>query len=209
MENLKCKICRQLSVKLFLKGERCFGQKCAMIKKSYPPGQKGKKGISRRGFSEYGKGLKEKQKLRRLYGINEQQFRKYIKGVLKKPGKQAPLLLIRKLETRLDNVVFKLGFAVSRLQARKLISHSHFQVNNKKINSPAYELKKDDIVSIRPQSLKNVFFKDVASRLKKHQTPSWLKLNYKNFEGKVVDLLSIEETAPLAEISMIFEYYSR
>ncbi len=209
MRNSKCKICRQLNIKLFLKGERCFSQKCAMVKKSYPPGQKGKRGISNIGLSEYGKGLREKQKLRMLYGINERQFRKYIKGVLKKPGKQAALLLIRRLETRLDNVVFKLGFAVSRLQAKKLISHSHFQVNNKKINSSTYELKKGDLVSIRPKSLKNIFFKDIASRLKKHQTPSWLKLNYKKFEGELIGLPSIEETAPLVEISTIFEHYSR
>lgn len=202
-------MCRQLNVKLFLKGERCFGQKCGMVKKPYSPGQKGKKKIKRGGYSEYGKGLREKQKLRMLYGINERQFRRYIKEVLKKPGKQAPLLLIRKLETRLDNVVFKLGFAVSRFQAKKLISHSHFQVNNKKIKSSSFEVKKGDLVSVRPQSLKNIFFKNLISFLKKHQPPSWLKLNYKKFEGELIDLPSIEEVPPPVEISMIFEYYSR
>ncbi len=209
MKNSKCKICRRLNVKLFLKGERCFNQKCAMIKKPYSPGQKGKGGLRRGKLSGYGKELREKQKLRMLYGINERQFRKYIKEVLKKPGKQAPLLLIRKLETRLDNVVFKLGFTVSRFQAKKLISHSHFQVNNKKVNSQSLELKKGDLISIRPQSLKNIFFKGIASSLKKHQPPSWLKLDHKKFEGRLTDLPSIEEVAPLAEISMIFERYSR
>ena len=209
MKNSKCKICRRLNVKLFLKGEKCFDQKCAMIKKPYSPGQKGKKGIRRGNFSEYGKELREKQKLRMSYGISERQFRRYVKEVLKKPGEQATLLLIRKLETRLDNVVFKLGFAISRFQAKKLISHSHFQVNNKKVKSSSLELKKGDLVSIRPQSLKKSFFKDLIPRLKKYQTPSWLELNYKKFEGKLNNLPSIEEAAPLAEISMIFERYSR
>ena len=106
-------------------------------------------------------------------------------------------------------MVFKLGFAVSRFQAKKLISHSHFQVNNKKVNSSSLELKKGDLISIRPQSLKKIFFKDLISYLKKYQPPSWLELNYKKFEGKLINLPSVEEAAPLAEISMIFERYSR
>ncbi len=208
-QNSKCKICRRFGNKFFLKGEKCFSPKCVMIKKPYSPGQKGEKKTSKV-LSEYGKELREKQKLKNLYGLNERQFKKYIKEVLAKRGKEdAVLSLIKKLESRLDNVIFRLGFAFSRSQARELTSHGHFLVNNKKVNFPSFELKKNDLISIRPQSLKNAFFKNIIIRLKKYQPPSWLELDYKKCEGKVINSPSLEEAAPLVEIPLIFEYYSR
>jgi len=142
MKNAKCKICRRAGVKLFLKGDKCLSPKCPMIKKAYPPGLRKRK--SRSVFSEYAKELKEKQKLRNWYGLREKQFQKYVKEILAKRGKveNAGTLLIRTLESRLDNVVFQLGFAISRLQARQLISHRHFLVNDKVVNISSFLVKK-------------------------------------------------------------------
>lgn len=209
MPTLKCKICRRLGVKLFLKGEKCLSPKCPMIKRPYPPGQKGKRRTLP--LSEFGKELREKQKLRNWYNLNERQFKRYVKEVLKKRGKveDAATLLIRKLESRLDNVIFRLGFASSHPQAQQLISHGHFLVNGKPVNIPSYSLKKGDKISIHPQSKKKGIFQNLPSLLKKHQPPSWLQLDREKMEGKVIAFPSLEEVAPPAEISAIFEYYSR
>lgn len=180
-----------------------------MIKRPYPPGQKRKRRPSP--LSEYGKELREKQKLKNWYNLRETQLRKYVKEVLKSRQKvEDPVnLLIELLETRFDNVIFRLGFAVSRVQAKQLISHSHFLVNGKSINIPSYQAKKDDIITLKPQKLKKDIFQNLSLRLKKQKVPSWLKLNIEKIEGKVIDKPSFEETAPPAEISAIFEYYSR
>ena len=155
MSDSKCKICRRMGIKLFLKGERCVTQKCQMVKKPYPPGKKGKRRPTP--LSEYGRELREKQKLKNLYNLKERQFKNYVKRVLKKRGKveNASDLLIKILESRLDNVVFKLGFTVSRSQARLLVSHGYFLVNGKPTNIPSRQLKKGDIISIKPQKIKN------------------------------------------------------
>lgn len=209
MKNAKCKICRRVGVKLFLKGEKCLSPKCPMVTKPYPPGQKRKR--RRRGFSEYGKELQEKQKLKNWYNLGERQFRNYVKQVLGKRGKveDAGALLIKKLESRLDNVVFRLGFASSHTQGRQIIGHGHFLVNGKKINIPSYQVKKGDIISLASVSRKKVIFQHLPSILKKHRPPSWLELNVEKLEGKVIKEPSLEEAAPPAEISAIFEYYSR
>jgi small subunit ribosomal protein S4 len=209
MKNTKCKICRRAGVKLFLKSERCLSPKCSIIRKPYPPGEKRKKRI--RSLSEYGKELKEKQKLQNWYNLRERQFRRYIKDALKARGKveDAGILLIEVLESRLDNVIFRLGLASSRSQARQLISHRHFLVNDKPINIPSYLVKKGDKIKIKPASLKKGIFQNLAAVLKKHTPPSWLRLDPKNLEAKVVGKPSLEEAAPPTEISPIFEYYSR
>ena len=209
MENAKCKICRRLGVKLFLKGDRCFSPKCSMVRKAYPPGKKGKRRI--KALSEYGKELREKQKLKNWYNLKERQFRKYVKEVLEKRGrvKDTAAVLVKTLESRLDNVIFRLGFANSRVQAKQLVSHGHFLVSGKSIDTPSYQLKKGDVVALKPQKIKKTIFQNLKNLLKKHKTPSWLELDIEKLEGKVIGEPTIEEVAPPVEISAIFEFYSR
>jgi len=209
MENAKCKICRRLGVKLFLKGDKCFSSKCPMVRKAYPPGLRGKRKI--KALSEYGKELREKQKLKNWYNLKERQFRKYVKEVLEKRGrvKDTAVSLVKTLESRLDNVIFRLGFANSRVQAKQFISHGHFLVNGKSIDTPSYQLKKGDIVALKPQKIKKTIFQNLKNLLKKHKTPSWLELDAEKLEGKVIGEPTIEEVAPPVEISAIFEFYSR
>ena len=209
MVNSKCKICRRLGVKLFLRGERCLSQKCPMIRKPYPPGPKAKKRV--RALSEYGKELKEKQKLKNWYNLEERQLRKYVKETLKARGKvvDAEAALIKILESRLDNVVFRLGFAPSRPAARQMVSHRHFMINNKPINISGYLVKKGDKISINPGAAKKIIFQKLPTLLKKHNPPSWLKLDIKNLEGKVIVSPNLEEAASPAELSSIFEFYSK
>jgi small subunit ribosomal protein S4 len=143
-----------------------------MIKRPYPPGERSKR---RRGsFSEYGKELKEKQKLKNWYNLTEKQFRKYVKEVLEKRGKveDAGALLIKKLESRLDNVVFQMGFAVSRTQARQIISHGYFLVNGRKVNIPSHQVKKGDKITLHPKTSKKAIFQNLSSVLKKHKAPT-------------------------------------
>ncbi|MDI6603052.1 MAG: 30S ribosomal protein S4 [Patescibacteria group bacterium] len=205
----KCKICRRLGVKLFLKGEKCLSPKCSMIKRAYPPGQKRKRKPSP--FSEYGRALREKQKLKNWYNLKEKQFKNYVKKILKRQGKveDAPSLLIKILESRLDNVVFRLGFANSRAQAQQLVSHGYFLVNGKSINIPSYLVKKGDTVSIKAQKTKKAIFQNLKNLLKKYKTPNWLALDIEKLEGKVIAEPSLEEAVPPVEISVIFEFYSR
>lgn len=209
MINSKCKICRRLGVKLFLKGEKCLSPKCPMVRKSYPPGKKGKKRV--RALSEYGKELREKQKLKNWYNLAERQFKNYVKEVLEKRGgiEDTATLLIRKLEKRLDNVVFRLGFTASRVQARQMIVHGHFLVNGKVVNIPSYLVKKGDKITIKSASRKKIIFQNLPTLLKKHKSPAWLELSLENLEGKIISEPSLEEAAPPAEISAIFEHYSR
>ncbi len=209
MENAKCKICRRLGVKLFLKGEKCLSPKCPMVRKPYPPGQKGKRRTG--GLSEYGKELREKQKLKNWYNLKERQFRKYVKMALETRGKveDASAFLIRLLESRLDNVVFRLGFAPSRAAAHQLISHRHILVNERTINIPSYSVKKGDVIRVKPSASKKSVFRNLPTILKKHKPPSWLELNAEKLEGKVVNLPNLEEAAPPAEISSVFEFYSK
>lgn len=209
MQNSKCKICRRLGVKLFLKGEKCLSPKCPMVKRPYPPGQKGKRRSSP--LSEYGKELREKQKLKNWYNLEERQFKNYVKKVLnmKQKVEDPDRLLIKSLETRLDNVIFRLGLATSRPQAKQLVSHSFILVNGKTINVPSYQVKKGDIISIKPEKVKKGIFQNLQTVLKKHKTPSWLELDVNKLEGKVIGEPSLEEVAPPVEISAIFEFYSR
>ena len=210
MQNAKCKICRRLGIKLFLKGEKCLSPKCLMIKKSYPPGEKRKR--KTRPLSEYGKELREKQKLKNWYNLKEKQFGKYVKEILRKKGRaeDPSAQLIKILESRLDNVVFRLGFSPSRQISRQMVSHKHFLVNDKLVNIPGYLVKKGDRVTLNKKSSKKNIFQNVVVSLKKHNPPAWLKLDIKKLEGKVIGQPSIEEeAAPPVEISAIFEYYSK
>ena len=205
----KCKICRRLGVKLFLKGEKCSSPKCLMIKKPYPPGQKGKKQL--KSLSEYGKELKEKQKLKNWYSLKEKQFRKYVKEALRARGKveNASAILVQILESRLDNVIFRLGLASSRALARQIVSHGHILVNDRPVNIPSFLVKKGDKISIKPACIKKSIFSKLPSVLKKYKSPSWLELSAEKLEGKVLDAPNIEETGLSVEISSVFEHYSR
>lgn len=180
-----------------------------MIKRPYPPGPKKKRRRVR--VSEYGKGLEEKQKLKNYYQLKERQFGKYIKEVLKKRGRteDVSLALIKKLEKRLDNVVFRLGFAKSRAEARKLVSHSHFLVNSKPVNIPSFEVKKGTIISLKETKKEKPFFKNLSLTLKNYNPPAWLKLNHQKMEGKVVGEPAAEDISSVVDISAIFEFYSR
>lgn len=209
MTDAKCKICRRIGTKLFLKGEKCLSPKCPMLKKAYPPGIKKKR--RRVNLSEYGKELREKQKLKNWYNLKEKQFRKYVKNILKKRGKveDAASLLIQTLESRFDNVIYRLGIATSRPQARQLVSHGHFLVNGKPVNTPAFQVKKGDKITLSLGSQKKKSFEKIAVSLKKYKPPVWLKLQAEKLEAEVIGLPTIEEAAPPAEISTIFEFYSR
>ena len=208
MINARCKICRRLGQKLFLKGEKCLSPKCSIIKRPYPPGQKGKRRVSP--LSEYGRELREKQRLKVWYNLRETQLRKYVKEVLERRGREETAnSLIKKLESRLDNSIFRLGFAASRIQARQFVSHGQFFVNGKKVKSPSRQLKKGDKITISPQKKEKKIFQNLKSTIKKYQPPSWLNLDKGKLEGEVIGEPTLEEAAPPAEISSIFEFYSR
>jgi small subunit ribosomal protein S4 len=209
MLNSKCKICRRLGIKLFLKGEKCLSPKCPMIKRAYPPGQKKKRRPTPP--SEYGKALREKQKLKNWYNLKERQFKNYVKKILGRRGRveDASNLLIKTLESRLDNIVFRLGLATSRPQAQQLVSYGHFLVNGKPINTPSYLVKKGDTILIKEQKAKKAIFQNLKNLLKKHKPPGWLELDIDKLGGKVIGEPNPEEVAPPVEISAIFEYYSR
>jgi small subunit ribosomal protein S4 len=209
MENNQCKTCRRLGTKLFLKGQRCSTPKCAVIKRPYSPGQKGKR--PPKGASEYGKELAEKQRLKHWYNLRERQFSSYVNSILdqKSSGEDTGSLFIKKLESRLDNVVFRLGFADSRRQSRQLVNHGHFIVNTKKIDIPSYQVKKGDIVVVRPQSKEKTYFKNIKGVIKKSQVPSWLKFDSEKMEAEVVGVPTVVEAMPPAELASIFEFYSK
>jgi len=207
MKKPSCKICRRLGVKLFLKGEKCLSPKCPILKRPYPPGQKKKRRPAPP--SEYALLLREKQKLKKWYNLDENQLKKYIKEIFKKRGEDMPELLIRKLEGRLDNAVFRLGFSLSRKQARQLVSHGSFLVNGKSVRFPAFQVKKTDIISVKPQRQKKYFSSNLKSMLKKYKTPNWLELNVEKLEGKVIGEPNLAEAVPPADILSVFEYYSK
>ncbi len=198
-----------MGIKLFLKGEKCLSLKCPMIRRAYAPGQKKKRRPT--SPSEYGKALREKQKLKNWYNLGERQFKNYVKKILARRGRveDASSLLIKTLENRLDNIVFRLGFASSRAQAQQLVSYGHFLVNGKSINVPSYLAKKGDVISIKEQKVKKGIFQNLKNSLKKHKTPTWLELDIEKLGGKVTAEPNSEEVAPPVEISAIFEYYSR
>lgn len=209
MQYDQCKTCRRLGQKLFLKGDRCFSPKCAILRRAYTPGPQRK----RRGgtASEYKKSLTEKQTLKEWYGLSERQFRIYVKEALGKMGKvdDVSAELIRHLERRLDNVIFRVGIAKSRIQARQLVAHGFFLVNGKPVDIPSYEVEKDDIVSIKDHKKAKGVFRDLANELKRKEIPAWLLLDKEKLEAKSIGEPNLDEVKPPAEVSLIFEFYSR
>ena len=198
-----CKLCRREGQKLFLKGERCYSSKCALERRNYAPGQHGQ---SRKKQSDYGNQLREKQKTKRFYGLQETQFRNLFDKAERKKGITGENLLIL-LESRLDNVVFRLGFASSRKEARQLVTHSHFTVNGKKVNIPSYEVKAGDVIKVKEKSTNSPKFKEVKEM--SITVPSWLTVDVEKLEGKVLTLPTRAEIdTPVAE-HLIVELYSK
>ena len=195
-------------MKLFLKGERCFSSKCSFEKRSYAPGLHGKKGTFRHKVSDFGLQLREKQKARRIYGVQERQFRRYFRSALRVQGMTGVTLLLT-LERRLDNVVYRLGLADSRAQARQLVRHGHFWLNGRNHDVPSYLVEVGDVIEVRPASKGNGYFKLLVERGVERTTPEWLDLDAARLVGRVVgmpDRRSVE--LPLTE-QLIVEYYSR
>lgn len=201
----KCRLCRREGVKLFLKGSRCFSPKCPIERKgAVPPGQGGVKKSFRR-LSEYGQQLREKQKLKRTYGIREKQLKKLFKEARKHRGATGTAL-INQIERRLDNVVFRLGLASSRSVSRQIISHKHVLVNNRKVNIASYRIKKDDIISLDKIALKIPEVKKTLDQ-KENKLPSWLER--KGAIGRVKNLPSEADFLKEIDLKLIVEYYSR
>ena len=200
-----CRLCRRENLKLFLKGERCYTDKCAFERRQYPPGQHGQGRIK---FSSYGEQLREKQKVKRVYGLLEKQFRLTFNRAARKKGITGDNL-IAILESRFDNMVYRLGFAASRNDARQLIRHGHFTVNGIKVNIPFSILKPGDVVQPREKSTKIEKIKESVETAKQRGVPAWLEIDVEKFEGKVVALPKRDEiTMPMNE-QLIVELYSR
>ena len=198
-----CKLCRREGQKLFLKGERCYSSKCALERRNYAPGQHGQ---ARKKQSDYGIQFREKQKAKRFYGMQETQFRNLYEKAAKKSGKTGENLLIL-LETRLDNVVFRLGFASSRKEARQLVTHGHFTVNGKKADIPSMELKAGDVIRVKEKSQSSPKFKEVKEM--SITVPSWMSVEVEKLEGKILTLPTRADIdTPVAE-HLIVELYSK
>ena len=201
----QCRICRREGQKLFLKGARCYSDKCSISRRNYAPGQHGQK---RAKLSEYGTQLREKQKTKSYYGVGEKQFRGYFEMASNKKGVTGENLL-QILESRLDNVVYRLGFGVSRTQARQLVNHGQFEVNGKKVNIPSYLVKAGDVITVREIKKDNATIKANVEANAARPVPAWLELNNETLSGKVVRLASREDVDIPVEEHLIVELYSK
>ena len=204
-----CKLCRREGEKLFLKGERCTTPKCAFEKRAYAPGMHGKFGSSRPGReSDYSRQLRAKQKARRVYGILERQFRRYFSLAQRRRGLTG-INLLQILETRLDNIVFRLGFASSRSQAHILVSHGHFVVNGQKTDIPSVIIKINDIVSVSDKAKENIYFKGLREEAEGRLVPLWIERDLANLSGRILRLPERAEIDGNLNEQLIVEYYSR
>ncbi len=200
-----CRLCRREGMKLYLKGEKCLTPKCPFERRPYPPGMHAQK---RKKPTEYGLQLREKQKARRIYGILERQFRKHFEEAERRPGVTGENLL-QILEMRLDNIVYRLGFAVSRNQARQLVRHGHFRVNGRRLDVPSALLRPGDEITVRPQSRDMQHFQERMAEVQAQRIPGWLQLDPATMTGRVLAVPSRQEIdTPLNE-QLIVEYYSR
>ncbi|AUW92964.1 MAG: 30S ribosomal protein S4 [Sulfobacillus thermosulfidooxidans] len=199
-----CRLCRREGVKLYLKGDKCFTDKCPVTRRAYPPGQHGQ---GRRKLSEYGVQLREKQKARRTYGIMEGQFSRYFEKASAKTGVTGELLL-QLLERRLDNVVYRMGFASSRAEARQLVRHNHFAVNGRRVNIPSFSVKPGDVVEVREGSRQKPRFKALLESPVR-TIPAWLEVQREELKGTVVRMPNRDEIDTPVQEQLIIEYYSR
>ena len=204
-----CKLCRREGAKLFLKGERCFSSKCSMERRAYPPGERGRENMfRRRRLTAYAMQLREKQKVRRIYGVLEKQFRRYFREATRRKGMTGTNLMII-LESRLDNVIYRLNLAMSRAQARQLVSHGHFDVNGKRCDIPAALLKPGDVISIHPTSRKQTYFKGLEESVATDAIPPWLSLDLMDMTARMVEYPSREQIGLDVNESLVVEFYSR
>lgn len=198
---ITCKMCRRLGMSI------CGREKCALKRKPYPPGVHGKS--FRRGLSEFGQQLREKQKVKFLYGLRETQFRNYIDKAAAQRAIPSGEAIIRNLEMRLDNVVYRLGLAPTRAGARQMVNHGHILVNEKRVNIPSYKVKVGDAVAIRQGSLQKGVFMNLAMAVKKYAPPLWLELDKTNYAGKIISYPPADDLIRSYNLSSIVEYYSR
>ena len=199
----QCRICRREGQKLFLKGSRCYTDKCSVTRRNYAPGEHGQ---GKKKLSEYGTQLREKQKTKSFYGVGEKQFRKYFEMAENKKGITGENLL-QILESRLDNVVYRAGFGASRAQARQLVNHGHFDVNGKKVDIPSYLIKAGDVISVREIKLDNKTIKENVEA--NRPTPEWLERNNEKLQVKVIRLAAREDVDIPVEEHLIVELYSK
>ncbi len=205
-----CKLCRREGEKLFLKGERCYSPKCSFDRRPYPPGLHGKQAqFRRRKESDYALQLRAKQKARRIYGVMERQFRRYFREAERRRGLTGTNLLIM-LESRLDNVVFRLGFASSRPQARQMVRHGHIEVNGRKVDIPSYLVEPGDVIAVRENSRRKPGFKRMAEEMEHRAAPpNWLSRDDRSLSGRVLALPTREDIDVAIDEQLIVEYYSR
>ena len=200
-----CRLCRREGMKLYLKGDRCYTDKCSIARRNYAPGQHGQ---SRKKMSNYGLQLREKQKVRRIYGILENQFRLYFEKAERIKGVTGENLL-RLLEQRLDNVVFRMGFGDSRNEARQLVRHGHFTVNGKKVDIPSYQIELNDLIAVKAGSKSSDKFKELAEAAAAKTAPQWLSVNAEMMEARVISLPVREDIDMPIEEHLIVELYSK
>jgi small subunit ribosomal protein S4 len=195
-------------MKLFLKGEKCFSPKCPIEKRPYPPGEHGPKKSMRRKASDYAVQLREKQRARRIYGVSEKQFQRLFEEAERRPG-MTGVNLLQLLERRLDNVLFRLGYADSRAQARQITNHGHVSVNGRPMNIPSAILRPGDVVTVRERSTQTKYFKAVSELLRERRAPEWLQRNDANWSAKVLGAPSRDQIQVTLNEQLIVEYYSR
>jgi small subunit ribosomal protein S4 len=204
-----CRLCRREGEKLFLKGERCFTPKCSVERRAYPPRQHGKGAqFRRRRDSDYNRQLRAKQKARRVYGILERQFRRYYEEALGRRGLTG-LNLLQILETRLDNVIYRMGYASNRAEARLYVTHGHFTVNGRRTDVPSMLVSPGDIVAVREESRPSTFFKTLAAVAEDRPIPAWLSRDLRNLSGAVIRMPERSEIESNLQEQLIVEYYSR
>lgn len=201
-----CRLCRREGAKLFLKGERCYGKKCAFERRNYAPGQHGQRSTGK--VKDYGLQLREKQKMRRIYGVRERQFRNYMAEAMRSEGVTGETLM-QLLECRLDNVVYRLSFSVSRAQSRELVNHGHFTVNSKRVTTPSYKVKPGDVIEIKDSSKNLAPFNEAIASGASGTVPAWLELNAEKKQGVVIRVPVREEIDTQVEETLIVEFYSR
>ncbi|MEW6523251.1 MAG: 30S ribosomal protein S4 [Bacillota bacterium] len=200
-----CRLCRREGIKLYLKGERCYMPKCPMDRRAVPPGQHGQ---TRKKDTPYGVQMREKQKARRIYGVLERQFRRYFSIAAKAKGVTGEALL-QLLERRLDNVVYRMGFAGSRAEGRQLVRHGHFKVNDRKVNIPSYLVREGDVVAISPRSRDVAKVKELAELAKTRTAPGWMQVDAENLRGTVIRLPRRDEIDVPVKEHLIVELYSK
>lgn len=203
-----CKLCRREGIKLFLKGEKCFTPKCPVERRPYAPGQHGNRRMGRRKPSDYSVQLREKQRARRIYGVLESQFRRTFEQAERRPGITG-VNLLQLLEQRLDNVVFRMGYADSRPQARQLVAHGHFAINGKVTDIPSALVKPGDVVSVGARSADKKFFKELRDQLRERRSPDWLQRDDANLSARIVAAPARNQIDTSLNEQLVVEFYSR